>query len=343
MKREKLMRVGILTGGGDAPGLNAVIAGATSVLLKAKVEVIGILDGFAGIYDEQVIPLTYERVQGIHTRSGTILGSTNKRGIEDLELFRKQYQRLNLSGLIAAGGDGTFKGLSSVKDLVKLIGVPKTIDNDLPGTELTFGHDSAVSVVAQALIELKESAYAHNRIMVVEAMGRTAGWIALNAGIAAMADAIIIPEKECSLEKLAGHIKANPKRGIVICAAEGAKIDGQNFIQKTIANSPETHRLGGVSEYIANRLEELTGIEARHVILGHLQRSHAPTAFDRSLSLEFGVKAAQLALKGNWNQALAYRAGAIIPTQIEDYFGSPRVISGQHPKIQLAQSLNLWI
>lgn len=340
------MRIGILTGGGDAPGLNGIIESATKFLVNSKVEVVGIRDGFAGVYDKDTFELSIENVDEIHEFAGTILGTSNRRGIDDANEFVTKFNELDLDGLIVAGGDGTFRGLGPVMKEVPVIGVPKTIDNDLAGTDVTFGHDTAVTVVAQALDSLRHSANAHRRIILVEAMGRTAGWITLHAGIASMSDGILIPERGVDLEKLTHFIQEKAKagqRGFVICVSEGVKINDQEFVREIIPDSPEAKRLGGVSYHLAKLLEESTSIECRNVILGHLQRSHPPTTFDRLLTTKLGAKAASLVLNKKWGTGVSYHDGKVIEVPIMDFCAPPRLVESNNEYVQLATNLQIFI
>lgn len=340
------MRIGILTGGGDAPGLNGIIEAATKVLINQNVEVIGIRDGFAGIYEKDTFVLTECSVDEIHEFAGTILGTSNRRGIDDQDEFYKCYKDLKLDGLIVAGGDGTFRGLGPLLNKIPVIGVPKTIDNDLAGTDQTFGHDTAVTVVSEALDRLRHSANAHKRIMIVEAMGRTAGWITLHAGISSLSDAILIPEKEVNVNELSDFILKKSKkgqRGFVICASEGIKINNEQFIRDIVSDAPETIRLGGVSEKLAKLLEKSTGIESRSVILGHLQRSHPPTTFDRLLTTRLGAKAAQLVLSKNWGKGVSYIDAKIKEVPIMHFCNEPRVVTIENDYIDLAKNLGIFI
>ena len=340
------MRVGILTGGGDAPGLNGVIEAVTKNLAQKNIEVIGIQDGFEGIYENNTIALDFPFVDGIHQSAGTILGTSNKRGIDDPDEFIACFNELELDGLIAAGGDGTFKALSSVSDKINILGIPKTIDNDLAGTEFTFGHMSACSLIARSISTLKNSANAHKRIMVIETMGRTAGWLALNGGLAGYADGILIPERELDLGALAFNLKeklASGKRGLVLAVSEGVKIEGKAIVKKIVEDAPETIRLGGVSAALANMLEDEIGVEARNVVLGHLQRSEPPEVFDKLFTLKLGCEAAKLAVAGHWNTGLAYHNGAIKPVELETFCEPARLVPENSHLLDFARSLDIYV
>ena len=275
------MKIGIMTGGGDAPGLNGIIEASSRVLLKNNVEVCGILDGFEGIFTQRTKNITWDSVLGMHAEAGTFLGTSNKSKIEGrAEEFQKSYHALGLDGLIAAGGDGTFKALRELAPNLPLIGVPKTIDNDLQGTDITFGYDTACTVVAEAVDALRATANAHHRVMVIETMGRTAGWIALGGGLSSYADAILIPERPFSRKKLAEFLieaRKSGKPGMVVVVSEAAKAEGENAIFVESKHSSTGIRYGGIGEQLMRWIEEATPWEARHVVLGHLQRARTPT------------------------------------------------------------------
>jgi len=342
------MKLGIMTGGGDAPGLNGVIESTARVLLNHQVELIGIKNGFEGIFQHNFINLNYENINHAHSMAGTILGSSNKSAIKGREEeFIKAYKALQLDGLIVCGGDGTFMALSYVKDHVNIIGVPKTIDNDLSGTDVTFGYDTACTVVAQSVDALRFTAEAHERIIVVEAMGRTAGWIALGGGLSSYADIILIPERPFDLDHLLKHIQEKKSQGsksLMIVAAEGAfEKNGKPLVSFLEAKSPQAERYGGIAFHLSRRIEEELHWESRHVVLGHLQRAQAPTVTDRFLTLQMGVTAAESALKGNWNQAVVYRQGQIVLAPIGDVMGAPRLVDANHPLIKKAKMLGILI
>lgn len=341
-------RIGILTGGGDAPGLNGIIESCSRGLIQAGYSVVGIQDGFEGIYNHQTIELTLDRVLGIHAESGTLLGTSNRSTTKNKEqVFLQKYMELNLEGLIVAGGDGTFQALQRVSDKIKLIGVPKTIDNDLSGTELTFGFDTACSVVAEAVDSIRFTAHAHRRVFVIETMGRTAGWMALGGGLAGFADGIIIPERPYSKAELKKYILAQQKqgrRGLVLTISEGAFAEGETpHVALKVPDSPQPDRYGGISEKVARWIEEQTGWESRHIILGHLQRAHHPTTTDRFLTLSMGVEAVKMVTQGAWNQAVVYRKGEVQRAPITDLYQPPRLVPTQHPWVQKAQELGIFI
>jgi ATP-dependent phosphofructokinase / diphosphate-dependent phosphofructokinase len=315
VSRPPIKRIAINTGGGDAPGLNAVIRSVTLCALQRGWEVVGIKDGYNGILFPEdfpqggLIPMTRDTVRGITHLGGTILGTTNKgnpmkypvKG-EDGELkevnicpeLAKKIGDAGIDAVVALGGDGSLAIANELsREGVRIIGVPKTIDNDLDQTVITFGFDTAVAFATECIDRLHSTAESHRRVMVVEVMGRYAGWIALNSGVAGTADAILIPEMPYDIEKVAEKIMERESRGrhfSIIVVAEGAvPKDGQRSI---IGNEiGRLERLGGIGERVSLELQELTGKEARHVVLGHLQRGGTPTTFDRLLSLRFGAAA----------------------------------------------------
>lgn len=342
------MRIAIMTGGGDAPGLNGVIESASRVLLRQGCEVVGILDGFEGVFKQKTVQLTLDRVEGAHALAGTLLGSSNKCGLEGREHeFHEKFKALNLDGLIACGGDGTFSGLYRVHQGLKLIGVPKTIDNDLSGTEATFGFDTACACVAENVDALRFTAQAHGRIFVVETMGRTAGWIALGGGLASYADAILLPERPFDRGKLIEFIKqkqAAGRRELMIVVSEGAKAHGESeSVAFEVAGSPQKERFGGVAFPLSRWLERETGWESRHVVLGHLQRARHPTTTDRFLTSFMGAQAATLAVEEKWGQAVVFREGRVTYAPLTDLMQPARLVDPNHRWVQQAQALGIFI
>ncbi len=342
-------RVAMMTGGGDAPGLNGIIESTCRCLLRAGFQIIGIRDGFEGVYEGRFREITDAGILGIHSHAGTYLGTSNKSGLEGREAeFLEKYKQLGVEGLIVAGGDGTFSGLSRLGDgAIKIIGVPKTIDNDLPGTEITFGFDTAVSVVAQAIDKLRATADAHKRVMIVEAMGRTAGWIALGGGMASYADVILIPERPFSRAKLIEYIRSKQKlgqRGLMIVVSEGAHAEGEDpTVAFHVPGAPQSERFGGIAERLARWIDQETKWESRHVVLGHLQRSEHPTTTDRFLTLLMGVEVARMASEGVWGHAAAYRNGRILRAPLADFSGEPKLVSPDHRWVKAVQALGIFI
>jgi 6-phosphofructokinase 1 len=277
-----------------------------------------------------------------------LLGTSNKTRTRGREKeFQEKFRTLKLDGMIAAGGDGTFEGLSRVSDGLPLIGVPKTIDNDLAGTEVTFGYDTACAVVAEAADALRATAEAHKRVIVVEAMGRTAGWIALGGGLAAYADVILIPERPFSREKLLKHLteqRDSGRRGLIIVAAEGAAFEGESAsIAFRVEGSPQAERFGGFAEMLSRWIEKELDWESRHVVLGHLQRSRAPTTTDRFLTLGMGMEVAQMVAENDWNKAVVFRKGQVTRAPLSDLMQPPRLVAGDHRWVKWAQGLKIFI
>lgn len=289
-----------------------------------------------------------EIVRGAHAWAGTLLGSSNKSGLQGREKeFNQKFRELGLDGLIACGGDGTFAALRLVMKDLNLIGVPKTIDNDLAGTDITFGYDTACSVVAESTDALRFTAEAHRRVLVVETMGRTAGWIALGGGLASYADVILIPERPFDRGKLLEFIrtkKESSQRGLLVVVSEGASAVGEHAqVAYEVPDSPQKERFGGIGLSVARWIEKETGWESRHVVLGHLQRAHSPTTTDRFLTLAMGVEAAQMALEKAWGQAVVYRNGRVTSTSIDDLMKPPKLVEPDHRWVKLALSLGIFI
>ncbi|NUN93988.1 MAG: 6-phosphofructokinase [Verrucomicrobiae bacterium] len=314
----------MLTGGGDCPGLNPVIRAATRRALQEGYEVLGIRNGWKGMIEKNFIPLDRRAVAGILHRGGTILGTsrTNPRKMEGaVEKIFENFKGLNLDVLIAIGGDDTLgvayelyrKGLAT-------IGVPKTIDNDIPGTDYTFGFDTAVNIAMEALDRLHTTAESHHRVLIAELMGRHAGWITLHAGMAGGADYILLPEFPKSMVEVAEALKKRHATGrtfSIIAVAEGFKIEGEEVLQTQEKDAFGHVRLGGVGERIAKLIEKLTGFETRSVVLGHLQRGGAPTAYDRVLGTRYGLKAVELAMQGQFGKMVALHGTEIVAVDLQ--------------------------
>jgi 6-phosphofructokinase 1 len=309
----QIRRIAVNTGGGDAPGLNAVIRSIVLSALRRGWEVLGVRRGYEGLFDtSKIMQLDRDSVRGITHLGGTILGTTNRnspfeypvqipgeelRVIDRSDELVENFSRLKIDALIAIGGDGSMSIANRLfKKGLPIIGVPKTIDNDLSGTVVTFGFDTAVSVATDAIDRLHSTAEAHERVFVVEVMGRYAGWIALNAGVSATADVVLIPEIPFDLGPVCDKImdrEARGRRFSIVVAAEGAKaVDGQ-MVAKDQGAGREV-LLGGIAERVAAEIQERTGKETRTVVLGHLQRGGGPTTFDRLLALRFGAAAVRM-------------------------------------------------
>ncbi len=348
--------IGILTGGGDCPGLNAVVRAATKTALKWGWKVIGFRDGYAGLVEDRFIELDANSVSGILTRGGTILGTSNTAnpfaytippfGTPDVptdmsgrtaEVIAKH----KLDALIAIGGDGTLSiGLKLIEMGLPVVGVPKTIDNDLAATDVTFGFDSALAVATDAVDKLHTTAESHHRVMILETMGRYAGWIALRSGIAGGGDIILLPEIPYSDEEICHAVRERKSRGknfSIIVAAEGAKpIGGEMSVSRVVKGSPDPLRLGGIGYKIADQIEENCGVSTRVVVLGHLQRGGTPTAFDRWLATRFGYHAAKLIRDGKTGYMTALRGMDIVPVSIKSAVQNLRRVEATCEELQVA-------
>jgi len=321
------MKIGILTGGGDCPGLNAVIRAVVKRGLRSGHEFVGIKDGWAGLIKPETIPLGRDKVSGILPIGGTILGTSRTNPYKneaDVERLKKNVADLGIDVIVAIGGDDTLGVAARLyKDGLKTMGIPKTIDNDLSGTDFTFGFDTAVSIVTWALDRLHTTTEAHHRVMVVEVMGRHAGWIAVYGGIAGGADVILIPEKPFDIEEVCGYIekrKAAGKHFSLLVVAEGAAPrDAGGLVTKDATRDAFGHvRLGGIGESLAKVVEEKTGIESRFVVLGHLQRGGTPTAYDRILATRYGVKAVDLIDEGVFGRMVALQGNEIVDVTLHE-------------------------
>jgi len=355
----KIKRIGILTGGGDCPGLNAVIrAVAKRSMFEHRWEVYGIEDGYEGLINNHYRKLKASDVSGILTIGGTILGTSNtadpygyltKSGgkIVCRDVSRRvirNVRAMKLDALVLIGGDGTLATADRLyRSGLPIIGVPKTIDNDLGGTDVTFGFDTAVTVATEAIDRLHSTAQSHHRIMIVELMGRRAGWIALYAGVAGGGDIILIPEIPYTAEAVAAKVLARRKLGkrfSLVVIAEGAKPKGgEVVVKKRVANSPEPIRLGGVGFVLGEVLERLTGTEARCVVLGHLQRGGSPTAGDRVLATQLGAEAVNLIVRGEFGRMVAVRCREITSIALDVPAQGPRLVPPDHPLIAAARSV----
>jgi len=317
--------IGVLTAGGDCPGLNAVIRGvATRATEVHDAEVLGIRNGWEGLMEGRTMPLDRDAVRGILTRGGTILGTSRMDPYvhgDGLASCQRTIRRNGIDTLIVIGGDGTLaSALKLSEEGLPVIGVPKTIDNDINGTDITFGFDTAVQIASDAIDRLASTAEAHNRVIVVEVMGRTKGWIATYAGISGGADAILIPERPYDLNVVADIVRARHRHGksySIIVVAEGVEPPPATQME-TKTDAFGFARLGGVGYAIAADLEELTGFETRVSVLGHIQRGGTPTAFDRVLATRLGVAAADLAVEGQSGVMVAVRSMNIEPVSMEE-------------------------
>ena len=347
------MHVGILTGGGDCPGLNAVIRAVTLALVGHGARVTGIERGFHGLISRHSRPLAPADVNGILAQGGTILGTHNacdpfhSDGTDRSGDAMAYAHHLGLDALVVIGGDGTMQIAHAFQRLgLPVVGVPKTIDNDLPGTDRTFGFDSAVAVVAEALDRVATTARSHGRVMIVETMGRYAGWIALEGGMAGGADAILLPELPFTVDAVAAFARAREADHgwTLICIAEGARADGEGLtVRERIAGSPDPLRLGGVGGRLQPRPEPKLKKEVRSTLLGHTQRGGTPTAFDRVLATRFGWHAAELVRAGSFGRMVALQGDAIGSIAIESIAGRSRPVPPDHPLLQAARGTGVML
>ncbi len=349
----QLRRIGLLTGGGDCPGLNAVIRAVTkSAIVEHDLEVLGIEDGFLGLIENRVRPLSFENVSNILDVGGTILGTSNKadparycvgRNEDGSLIFDDVTERViktvnehKLDALVCVGGDGTMSGASNlINHGLRIVGVPKTIDNDLMHTEVTFGFDSAVSTATDAIDRIRTTAASHHRVMLLELMGRNAGWITLHVGAAGGADVILIPEIEFDLEKVCQRCLERSRKHktyTLIAVSEGAKpIGGSVVVDRVVHESPDPVRLGGVAEVLCEQIAARTKLECRATILGHVQRGGRPTAFDRVLATQFGHRAVALLTTGRFNRMVAMQDGRLTSVLIAEVAGKQRLVPLDHP------------
>lgn len=322
------MRIGVLTGGGDCPGLNAVIRAVVRKGVKEYGhEFVGYRDGWRGPLDGLTMPLDIQATRGILPRGGTILGSsrTNPFKIEGgIEKIKKNLEEAGVDALIAIGGEDTLGVATKLHALgVHVIGVPKTIDNDLSATDFTFGFDTAVNVATEAIDRLHTTAESHNRVIVVEVMGRHAGWIAVYSGIAGGADIILVPEQKYDMDEVCAILKKRHEGGksfSIVVASEGAiekRKEGEMLLQDQKLDSFGHVRLGGIGNYLAEEIEKRTGYETRSTVLGHIQRGGSPTAYDRVLGTRLGVFAAELVHNGQWGFMAALKGTDIVAVKLE--------------------------
>ncbi|MFS8492428.1 MAG: ATP-dependent 6-phosphofructokinase [Limnochorda sp.] len=354
-------RLAILSAGGDCPGINAVIRAVVRTANQQGWEVVGIRNGYRGAVENDYIVLGPNEIAGLLPRGGTMLGTDNRYDPasfpveEDGRIVRKDMsaqvmanlEKLGVEGLIAIGGDGTMavtRGLAERVGL-KAICVPKTIDNDLPSTDQTFGFDTAVRTATDALDKLHTTAESHHRVMVLEVMGRYAGWIALYTGIAGGADVILIPEIPWDPDVVAQTILERRARGrmfSIVVVAEGALTpEGERVVQRTVPDSHEQVRLGGIGQVVGELIEEKTGIETRVTVLGHIQRGGSPSPYDRLLATQLGAYAAQLALEGKYGQLVALRQGKIQAVPLDQVETGIRTVPVDGPEVMAARAIGI--
>jgi 6-phosphofructokinase 1 len=353
---KRCRRIAILTGGGDCPGLNAVIRAVTKTAINQYgLEVWGVEDAYLGLIENRMHQLSFDDVSNILTVGGTILGSSNKtnpfshsfnggkkRDVSDLCM--ENLRQRGIDAMICVGGDGTMASAARfAKKGLTVMGVPKTIDNDVFGTDITFGFNSAVTTATEAIDKIHTTASSHHRVMIVEVMGRYAGWIALYAGTAGGADVILIPELPFSLDKIADVITARSKRGkrfSIITIAEGAKRKGgEMVIFKRVKDSPDPLRLGGISYVLAEVLAKKTGLSCRGVNLGHIQRGGSPTPWDRDLGTMFGYYALELLMKGVKNHLVVWKDGKLKSIPLSRTAGKINTVPKDHMLIKAARAV----
>ncbi len=357
---KKISRVGVLTGGGDCPGLNAVIRAVTkTAIFRYGLEVYGIEDGFQGLIENRMQILTAGAVSNILTLGGTILGTNNRcdptrypisvggkteiRDVSDRVIEHIQIRKLD--ALIVIGGDGTMAVASHfVRRGINCIGVPKTIDNDLEGSDITFGFPTARYVATMALDRIHTTAASHHRAMLVEVMGRNAGWIALHSGVASGADIILLPEIPFDIDVVCRKVvdrSEHGKRFSIICVSEGAKpIEGEQVVDRHDPLSPDPIRLGGISRVIADQIEQKTGIESRTTVLGHIQRGGTPVPEDRLLATEFGHAAITALMAGQQNRMVVMSGRTVTHIDLLNVAHKQRLVPLSHPFIQAAKDMD---
>jgi ATP-dependent phosphofructokinase / diphosphate-dependent phosphofructokinase len=330
------MRVGLLTGGGDCPGLNAVIrAVVRRGLVQGGHSFVGFRHGWAGVLDDDAGELTLQSTAGILPRGGTILGTSRTNpfaaGEDGADRIRSTLSAREVDALVPIGGEDTLGvALRLHGEGVPIVGVPKTIDNDLGGTDVTFGFQTAVQIVTDAIDRLHTTAESHNRVMVVEVMGRNAGWIATHAGIAGGADAILVPERPFDIEQVVAHLRRRHERGrsfSIVVVAEGATpLDGTPRSRAAAADAFGHVRLGGIGVWLEEEIERRTGFESRVTILGHVQRGGTPVAFDRVLATRFGVAAMDAAAANRFGIIVALQGTKIVEVPLEQALREPKLL-----------------
>lgn len=361
-----LKRIGVLTGGGDCPGLNGVIRAVTKGCIAAGIDAFGIEDGYLGLIEDRIRPLRIQDVAGILEEGGTILGTSNKANPRRFAVGETPdgkpifadvsdkcldtLARWKLDALVCIGGDGTMAATASLLDAGKArgldlncVGVPKTIDNDLYGTDRTFGFSTAVAVATDALDRVRTTAASHHRVMVVEVMGRNAGWIALHAGVAGAANIILIPEIPFELDIVVDYCKERGKLGkrcSVVCVAEGATPrGGSQIVARMDPTSPDPIRLGGIAKWLADQIEDRTNIESRFAVLGHVQRGGTPVPADRILATQFGNHALRILMDGRRNRMVGIQGDRMTDIGIDEVAGRQRPVDPNEPLIAAARSV----
>ncbi|MFH1723044.1 MAG: ATP-dependent 6-phosphofructokinase [Elusimicrobiota bacterium] len=358
-KRIPIRRIGVLTSGGDCPGLNAVIRAVTkSAIMEHGLRVVGIEDGFLGLIEDRFRTLGEMETSNILTVGGTILGTNNKcdpgrypvrKGgkvhYEDrTDRCVARLRRRRIDALVVIGGDGSMAVASRfVRKGVNCVGVPKTIDNDIPGTDVTFGFSSATAVATDAIDRVHTTAASHHRAMAVEVMGRNAGWIALYAGVAGGADVILLPEMPFDMDKVCRKVvwrSHHGKRFTILCVAEGARaVGGEQVVDRYDPASPEPVRLGGIGRHVSREIEARTGVETRCTVLGHVQRGGAPVHEDRVLGTLFGHAAVTALMAGKRNRLVVMKGRRVTDVALDHGEGRQRLVPRNHPLIQAARAV----
>jgi 6-phosphofructokinase 1 len=349
-----------MTGGGDCPGLNAVIRAVTRDALNCGIEVVGVEDGYLGLIENRCRRLTENDMPGLLMMGGTILGTNNKSNptkhpvgknadgstmyADVMDECFSTIQKHGIEAMVVIGGDGTMTGASMFsKRGLPMVGVPKTIDNDIMGTEITFGFQTAVATATHALDQVRTTADSHHRAIVVEVMGRNAGWIALHAGVGSGSDIILLPEIEFDMEEVFELVQRRSKRGkrsSLICVSEGAKVKGgKQVVQRIVPTSPDPIRLGGIAKFLADAIEDRTGVESRYVILGHTQRGGTPVASDRVLSTLLGNHAMNLLRQGKTGRMVAVQGGKLTDIGLDEPAGKQRLVGLDEPLIGAARAV----
>jgi phosphofructokinase-like protein len=351
-------KIAILTGGGDCPGINAVIRAVAKKAINKSMEVIGIEDGYHGIVNNRYRILKYDDVSGILNLGGTILGTSKianpyryavRRGdrleFKNLSTIAiKNLKNLHIDSLVCIGGDGTLGiAFQFFKDGIPVVGLPKTIDNDLRGTDITFGFPSAVSIATEGIDRIHTTAESLHRIMIVEVMGHTAGWIALYSGVAGGGDIILIPEIPYDIQVIAEKVKERDKKGkrfSIVVIAEGARPKGgDRVVQRTVKESSDPIRLGGIGFILGKQIEKATGLETRTVVMGHLLRGGPPIPFDRILATELGMKAVDMIRDKKFGYMVGVKGNSLITTSLKRIAEGPKLVPINHPMIKAARSL----
>jgi ATP-dependent phosphofructokinase / diphosphate-dependent phosphofructokinase len=328
------MRIGILTSGGDAPGLNAVIRGAVLTGIKVhELEFVGFRNGWRGVVEADLIELGREEVKGISKQGGTILGTSRTNpfeGIGGVDRVNQVLAENSIDALIAIGGEGTLAAAKRLTDAgIRIVGVPKTVDNDLDATDYSFGFDTAVGIATEAMDRLRTTGDAHDRCMVAEVMGRHVGWIALHSGMAAGAHVILIPERKTSIEQICDWVTEAHDRGRapLVVVAEGFALDTMDDAHSERGlDAFGRPRLGGIGEHLAPLIEERTGIETRATTLGHIQRGGTPSAFDRVLATRLGMAAMRSVVEGHWGRMVALNGTEIVHVPFEEALGRLKTV-----------------